>query len=95
MADYQDRYPQNVFGAFYVDEQCIDCDMCRLNAPDFFTRDDDGAHSFVHRQPTADDEVSLCLEAVDGCPVEAIGSDGPHEEIELKNPSRLSNFVRQ
>ena len=95
MADYSDRYPENVSGAFYVDDQCIDCDMCRLNAPEFFTRDDEGAHSFVHRQPVTEEEVEACLEAVDGCPVEAIGSDGPSEKIALKNPSPLSEFVRQ
>lgn len=95
MADYQDQYPNNTPGAFYVDAQCIDCDMCRLNAPDFFTRDDEGAHSFVYRQPVTAEELALCHEAVDGCPVEAIGSDGPAEEIEEKNHSRLSDFVRQ
>mgnify|MGYP000220292466 CR=1 FL=1 len=95
MAEYEDRYPNNTPGAFYVDDQYIDCDMCRLNAPDFFTRDDEGAHSFVHRQPLSEDEVKLCLEAVDGCPVEAIGSDGPTEEIGGKNHCRLPDFVRQ
>ncbi|MDF1656389.1 MAG: ferredoxin [Verrucomicrobiales bacterium] len=95
MAEYEDRYPLNTPGAFYVDDQCIDCDMCRLNAPDFFTRDDEGAQSFVHHQPTTEAERNLCLEALDGCPVEAIGGDGPAREIDGKNHSRLSDFVRQ
>lgn len=94
MAEYQDRYPQNAPGAFYVDDQCIDCDMCRLNAPDFFTRDDDGAHSLVYRQPVTEEDVNLCLEAVDGCPVEAIGSDGADAENDGKNHSRLGEFVQ-
>ncbi len=95
MADYQDRYPVNTPGAFYVDDQCIDCDMCRLNAPDFFTREDEGAHSYVYRQPATQAEVNLCRDALDDCPVEAIGSDGPTKEIEGKNHSRLPDFVRQ
>jgi ferredoxin len=30
----------------------------------------------VHKQPTTDDDVALCQEALEGCPVEAIGDDG-------------------
>lgn len=95
MADYQDRYPNNTPGAFYVDDQCIDCDMCRLSAPDFFARDDEGAHSYVHRQPVTEEEITECLEAVDECPVEAIGSDGGDVKIDRKNCSRPAKFVRQ
>ena len=95
MADLFHRYPQNVIGAFYVDDQCIDCDMCRLNAPNFFTRDDEGAHSYVFRQPVREEEIALCLEAVEDCPVAAIGDDGGEADEDSKNPSRLSDFVRQ
>ena len=44
MADKNDKHPENVTGKFYVDTQCIDCD--------------------------------LCMEAKNGCPVDAIGDDG-------------------
>ena len=63
-------------GKFYVDQQCIDCDLCRETAPAFFTRHDEGGYSFVHKQPTTEEDVSLCMEALEGCPVEAIGNDG-------------------
>jgi ferredoxin len=76
MADVANRYPQNVPGRFYVDDQCIDCDLCRETAPANFTRDDDGGHSYVFKQPASPDEESLCKEAMEGCPVEAIGNDG-------------------
>jgi ferredoxin len=76
MADVANKYPQNVAGQFYVDDQCIDCDLCRETAPANFTRNDDGGHSFVYKQPESPDEESLCKEAMEGCPVEAIGSDG-------------------
>jgi len=76
MADKTDKWPENVSGKFYVDQQCIDCDLCRETAPECFTRDDDGGFSFVHTQPSNEDEVALCMEALEGCPVEAIGDDG-------------------
>lgn len=79
MAEYTDRFEDNVPGAFYVDAMCIDCDQCRQTAPEFFTRNESGGYSFVKRQPTTEDEVRLCEEAVDACPIEAIGSDGPSE----------------
>lgn len=76
MANKADKWAQNVGGKFYVDQQCIDCDLCRETAPGFFTRHDEGGYSFVHKQPTTEEEVSLCMEALEGCPVEAIGNDG-------------------
>ena len=76
MADKENRYPDNVAGGFYVDDQCIDCDLCRETAPNNFTRNDDGGHSFVFKQPENPDEVAQCVEAMEGCPVEAIGNDG-------------------
>lgn len=76
MAEKEDRYEDNVAGKFYVDDQCIDCDLCRETAPNNFTRNDDGGHSFVYNQPTTDEELAQCIEAMEGCPVEAIGDDG-------------------
>ena len=35
MADKLDKWSDNVRGKFFVDEQCIDCDLCRETAPDF------------------------------------------------------------
>ena len=76
MADQANKYPENVAGTFYVDDQCIDCDLCRETAPANFKRNDDGGHSYVYKQPENDAEAGLCKEAMEGCPVEAIGSDG-------------------
>jgi ferredoxin len=76
MAEIANRYPENVTGAFYVDDQCIDCDLCRETAPANFTRNDDGGHSYVYKQPENDAEAALSKEAMEGCPVEAIGSNG-------------------
>ena len=76
MADVADKWPENVTGKFYVDEQCIDCDLCRETAPDYFMRNEDGGYSYVYKQPTTDDGIEQCMEALEGCPVEAIGDDG-------------------
>ena len=76
MADSLDKQLGNVPGKFYVDTQCIDCDVCRDTAPDFFTRNDDEGYSFVYRQPESPSDVEVCIEALQSCPVDAIGDDG-------------------
>jgi ferredoxin len=76
MADLANRYAQNVTGKFYVDNQCIDCDLCRETAPDNFKRNDDGGYSVVYHQPVNPDQEARCKEAMEGCPVEAIGNNG-------------------
>ncbi|MDA1194574.1 MAG: ferredoxin [Planctomycetota bacterium] len=78
MADKDCKLPENVPGRFYVDDQCIDCDACRETAPNHFMRSEEKGYSYVHRQPDLSDVegVELCREALEGCPVEAIGEDG-------------------
>ncbi len=76
MANKADKWETNVQGKFYVDQQCIDCDLCRETAPAFFTRSEEGGYSYVSKQPGTEEEIALCMEALEGCPVEAIGNDG-------------------
>jgi ferredoxin len=76
MADPANKYSENANGKFYVDDQCIDCDLCRETAPANYQRNDDGGHSYVSKQPETPEEEALCREAMEGCPVEAIGEDG-------------------
>lgn len=76
MADPRDKYPDNAPGKFYVDTNCIDCDVCRDTAPANFRRNDNGQYSYVYKQPTTDEEMRECIEALTSCPVEAIGDDG-------------------
>jgi len=75
MANKNSKWKQNAPGKYYVDDQCIDCDLCRETAPDFFGRNDDG-YSFVSKQPVTEEEVGLCNDAMEACPVQAIGDDG-------------------
>ena len=76
MAEKGKKWPDNSKGKFYVDDQCIDCDACRSEAPDHFTRNDEHGYSFVFKQPTTPDEVARAQAALEACPVEAIGKDG-------------------
>jgi len=75
MAFIEDKLPDNVPGRFYVDRQCIDCDVCRDTSPANFARNDENGHSYVHKQPSTREEFELCEEALMACPVEAIGDD--------------------
>lgn len=76
MADKTNKYDENVPGRFYVDRECIACDACVLAAPDHFGMDEDDGHAFVIKQPSGEAEEEACKEAMEGCPVEAIGNDG-------------------
>jgi ferredoxin len=75
MAFVKDKLPDNVPGKYYVDRQCIDCDVCRDTSPANFTRNDENGYSYVYKQPSTPDEIELCEEALNACPVEAIGDD--------------------
>lgn len=76
MAELENKYSDNVEGSYYVDDQCIDCDLCRETAPNNFTRQEDEGYSYVYKQPDNDEEKAECEEAMEGCPVEAIGDNG-------------------
>jgi ferredoxin len=76
MAELEDKLPENVPGRFYVDRNCIDCDVCRDTSPKNFAREDENGYSYVYRQPVTPEELELCEEAMNVCPVEAIGNDG-------------------
>ena len=68
----------NVPGPYYVDQECIACDACVLVAEKHFKIDDEEeALAYVCRQPQNSEEIDLCQEAVEACPVEAIHNDGP------------------
>ena len=76
MAVKDNKNEGNVAGKYYVDDQCIDCDLCREICPNCFGRDEDNGCSIVVKQPVDDDENTLCEEAMNSCRVGAIGDDG-------------------
>lgn len=76
MADKTAKWDLNVPGKFYVDEQCIACDACVVEAAKFFEMNDEDGHAFVKKQPESEADLQDCMNALEACPVEAIGSDG-------------------
>jgi len=76
MADRTAKYPLNLPGKYYVDDTCTDCDACRYVAPNNFKRENEGAYSYVYKQPDSPKEEEQVRQAVDGCPQESIGDDG-------------------
>ena len=76
MANKTNKYKDNVPGPFYVDKECINCDACVLVAENHFKLHEESGHAFVYRQPQTEEEREACKEALESCPVEAIGSDG-------------------
>ena len=79
MADKKNRYSENAVGKYFVDRECIACDACIMTAPDNFGMDENDGHAFVKKQPMTSEDENLCREAMEGCPVEAIGNDGESE----------------
>ena len=76
MAGPTHKSPENVPGRYYVDDTCIDCDMCRSDAPKFFTRHDESMSTFVYRQPVTAQEIAEAEAARQACPTDSIGNDG-------------------
>tara|TARA_A100001515_G_scaffold112640_1_gene93800 strand:+ start:274 stop:531 length:258 start_codon:yes stop_codon:yes gene_type:complete len=85
MADPTDKYDDNVTDvveikgkkySFYVDRECIFCNVCVECAPNNFAESDDYDHDYVYKQPENEEELEQCYDAMDSCPVDAIGDDG-------------------
>lgn len=82
MANPKNKHVQNIPGPFYTTdpdddggEGCIACSVCYANAPEFFAEDDYG-NAYVKKQPLTPEEIELCQEQIDACPVNSIGSNG-------------------
>lgn len=76
MADKSAKFPENISGKYYVDDQCISCDACVIEAPRFFIMNANEGHAYVMLQPQTPDEIAECENALASCPVEAIGNNG-------------------
>ena len=79
MAEVEDRWEDNVPGSWYVDKTCILCSLCSDLAPNNFKESEDGDHDVVYRQPRNADEVGQSQDALEQCPVEAIGRNFPSD----------------
>jgi len=74
MANVKDKVAQNVDGPYYVDVTCIACGVCVGEAPENFEMGDE--YAYVYKQPENDEEKEACENALEACPVDAIGNDG-------------------
>ena len=76
MAEVSGKHPLNAAGPYYIDDQCSECASCLGVAPNHIQRDPDSGQSYFAKQPQNDAERIVCQEALESCPVEAIGNDG-------------------
>lgn len=63
--------------SFFVDKECILCSVCSDAAPNNFRMSDQEDHDICYKQPENAEELAQCYEALENCPVEAIGDQGP------------------
>ena len=74
-------HPKNVPGPYYctdtqdLDQGCVACNICFTDGGDFFT-DDENGNAYVKKQPTNPEEVAVCEEMREFCPIQAIGNNG-------------------
>ena len=78
MAHIQHKYPDNQDGKYFVDEECIACETCVHIAPSNFVMAKTYQYAYVVQQPQTPEDEIKCIEALEHCPVDAIGQD-PNE----------------
>lgn len=95
MADINNIREGNVAGEIFVDNTCIDCDVCRWMAPAIFQRDNQA--SIVFRQPESDFDRNKALQAMYACPTDSIGTTTGEglSEAEESIPILLDDNVYQ
>jgi glyoxylase-like metal-dependent hydrolase (beta-lactamase superfamily II)/ferredoxin len=77
MADAKRAYPENISGDFFVDDTCIDCDLCRQIEPRVFKAR--SGHSIVHHQPKTESQNKRAGMALLTCPTGSIGTREKHD----------------
>ena len=87
-ADILHRHRLNAPGKFFVDDKCLDCDLCRELAVGLFLRDDSCGIAYLARQPVTPEEIALVKECVAACPCEAIGDTGDQHDWEKLPPTQ-------
>ena len=75
MANKENILEENVPGSWYTDDECIICGLCSDLAPAVFRIREDGTVNIVYHQPTTPQQLASAQEAMNECPVEAIGND--------------------
>ena len=73
MLEQSTKLPNNVEGEYFVSDGCDGCAYCGMIAPENFDFDKPTNTYFVARQPQTASEADLVQEAMEDCPVDAIG----------------------
>jgi ferredoxin len=77
MPDKNNKVPENVPGAWYVDNDlCTPCRVCLDEAPDILKWNDDETKVYFFKQPESPEELAQAQAALEICPQAAIGNDG-------------------
>ncbi len=74
MARLSRRIEDNAPGEYFVDDSCIDCETCRVVAPQVFERVDRVGQSAVRHQPWSTSDGLRARMALVSCPTSSIGS---------------------
>jgi len=72
----QVKAAENVPGKYFVSTRCIGCTICPEIAPSNFASNLEEGYEYVCKQPADAAEEQLCREAMEICPVGAIGDNG-------------------
>ena len=59
---------------FKVNDNCVGCGFCTSHCPDIFEMTDEGIAK-AKKEAETENEISLALDAMENCPVEAIEKD--------------------
>ena len=78
--------------SFYCDSECIFCSVCHEVAPTNFKMGEDEDHDICFKQPSNEQELKDCYEALQSCPVNAIGDDGHLGKGDGYNRERLTEW---
>ena len=84
LESFNDRNIESQRGKYYVDGQCLDCDLCRETAPTIFTRQDEHGYSYIYKQPETPEEIEQVKESMEGCCTEAIHDDGDQYDWDME-----------
>jgi glyoxylase-like metal-dependent hydrolase (beta-lactamase superfamily II) len=80
MADAARAPASNAAGNFFVDDTCIDCDLCRQIEPEVFVQEEE--QSVVGAQPRAAEQRTRAAMALVACPT---GSIGTRTKIDMRS----------
>ena len=76
MADKSPKTMGPTQGPYYIDQNCIACGACLVDASEFIAMNEEDAYAYFFKQPENEQDRLKCEEALIACPVESIKNDG-------------------